>query len=264
MTLKAFINDHRNAVSLTLILVWLLAIWNFKSINSILYPLLAVLTVTACDLVITFFRTKKFYWPFSSFVSGLLIGLILPLDAPILVLIAAAAIASVSKQFVGNGIRQHIFNPAAFGIVAVSFIFGTPVAWWAVSWSHWPLIILVPFMIRILWKLKRLFLPIGFLILYFVFLLVSIGESGASGALFDGTALLFALVMLPEIITSPASGYFKYTFGIIVGIFLIIFSQLTKLTDVFLISLLAANLVSRLWLLYGKINFDRARVKQEV
>ena len=248
MDLKILTNDNRLQVGFTLFLVWLLAIWHFQKdprlIQIILYPLLSVFCVALLDLLITKLRFNKWYLPTAAMVSGFLIGLILAPEEPMYVIIAASILVSFSKQFLAVGVRQHIFNPAAFGIMVVSLIFGTTVAWWGVSWGKLPLVILIPLMIRILWRLKRLPLPIGFLFVYFVYLVLSSSFESAITTLVDPTVFLFALVMLPEPMTSPITGYFKYTCGPIVAILAILITSFTKVQEIFLPSLLLVNLGS--------------------
>lgn len=230
----------------TLFLVWLFAIWHFRTDPTILriifYPLLAITVVALSDLGLTLIRFRKFYFPTAAIVSGFLIGLILAPIEPIYVIISASVIASLSKQLIATGSRGHIFNPAAFGIMAVYFMFWTSVSWWGISWGWYPLVILVPLMTRILWKLKRLFLPFGFLIIYAVYLFITGSAESALRILTDPTVLLFALVMLPEPITSPAQGHLKYTFGAIVAIISTFISVFLNLGEIFLSALLAGNL----------------------
>ena len=246
MNLKSLWYDTRVHVGFTLFLVWLLAIWNFRTdtaiLKIILYPLLAIAVIQTTDLAWTRIRSRKFYLPTASVVSGFLIGLILAPTEPFYVIILASILASLSKQFIATGVRQHIFNPAAFGIMTVNFIFGTTVSWWGVSWGWLPVVIFAPLMIRILWKLKRLFLPLSFLIVYFVYLLPTSSFDIAARTVIDPTVLLFALVMLPEPITSPITGYFKYLFGALVAILAIVISVFTSHPEIFLPALLLSNL----------------------
>ncbi len=248
MNFKALWQDTRVHVGFTLFLVWLLAIWNFSAdpnlTRIIFYPLLAISITKILDLGLTWIRFRKFYLPTAAVVTGFLIGLILAPAEPIYVIIVASLIASLSKQFIAVGTRQHIFNPAAFGILSVHLIFGTTVSWWAVTWGWYPLIILIPLMIRILAKLKRLFLPISFLIVYGIYIFMFVSAESALRILIDPTVLLFALVMLPEPITSPITGHLKYSFGAIVAILAILISNFTTLSEVFLPALLLANLGS--------------------
>jgi len=248
VNLKTLANDIRLQVGFTLFLVWFLDIWHFRSdphiLQIIVYPLLAILLVAIFDLCLTFLRYRKTYLPTAVVVSGFLIGLIISPSEPVWVILTAGVLVTLSKQFLAKGIRQHIFNPAALGIMGVYLIFGTTVAWWGVSWSWYPLAILVPLMIRILWRLHRLYLPLGFLLVYFIYLILTSSADLALGTLVDPTVLLFALVMLPEPITSPIAGYFKYLFGAGVAIIAILMSTFLKIGDVFLPSLLLSNLAS--------------------
>ncbi|MEK9146940.1 MAG: RnfABCDGE type electron transport complex subunit D [Patescibacteria group bacterium] len=243
MDLKAVFNEFKSQVAFTLFLIWLLAVWHSQPLNSILYPLISVFLMTLLDIGITWVRSKKLYWPSASFVTGLLIGLIIDPKEPIWIIALAVLAAFVSKQFIGAGLRQHIFNPAAFGIMTVTLAFGAPVAWWAVAWGKLPLIILVPAMLRILWRMKRLWLAISFLFVYLVYYLTLFDPQAAVLALVDGSLLLFALVMLSEPITSPAVGNYKYLFGPAVAIISIGLSRL-NLAEVFLPALLVANLTT--------------------
>lgn len=242
MNIKVLFWDNRVHVAFTLSLVWLFAVWQVRSVNSVFYPLLAILIVIAIDLLITWFRNHKVYFSASSAVTGFLIGLILSPTEPVWVIVAAAVLASLSKQLIAAGPRQHIFNPAALGIVGATLIFGTQGAWWAVAFGKWPLLVLVPLMIRILWKMKRLTLPVTFLAVFYL-LLITIISPTFEVSLFDGTLLLFALVMLPEPITSPAAGKFKFLFGPLVAVFALGWGVLGITSEVFLPALLLANLV---------------------
>lgn len=252
MDLKKLLKDSRLQVALILALVWLLAVWSFQTLHSILYPLFAVGLMTALDVVYTKIRFKKWYWPSASFVTGFLIGLILSPTEPIWVIAVAVLAAFISKQFIGLGIRRHIFNPAAFGIMAVSLIFGTGVSWWGVAWSRWPLLVLIPVMLLILWKLKRLFIPLTFLLVYFVYLATQTSSPEAAETLLDGSVMLFALVMLTEPITSPNWGYFKYLFGALVAVLAIVIASLAPISDNFPAALLAGNLIGFLALKLSK------------
>ena len=248
MEIKTLFNDNRLKVALTLFLIWTLAVWHLpagRQVSGFLYPIIAIATVTIVDLSITFVRDHKFYLPSASLVTGFLIGLIIAPTEKVWIIVAASLAASLSKQLIKAQVRQHIFNPAAFGIIFVSLVFGVEVAWWGVGASKWIPVILIPLMLRILWKMRRISLPISFLAVYFLyFILVSKSAEAAFVSLLDGSVLLFALVMLPEPITSPVKGQFKWLFGTLVAIFAIGLTQLGILNEVFLPALLISNLVS--------------------
>lgn len=244
MHFKSIFNEFKSQVAFVLLLIWLLSIWHFQTTNSILYPLVAVGLMTTLDVVYTRIRFKKWYWPSASFVTGFLIGLVIDPKEPLWIIGLAVVAAFVSKQFIGAGLRQYIFNPAAFGIMTVALTLGVPVAWWGVAWDKLPLVVLIPAMIRILWKMKRLWLPVGFLVVYLIYYLILFDPRSAVLALIDGSLLLFALVMLPEPMTSPVVGKSKYVFGPAVAIVAIGLSYLGILAEVFLPALLVASLIA--------------------
>lgn len=256
LNFKSLWNDSRVHVGFTLFLVWLLAIWHFKEspnlLQIILYPILSISIIKILDLGLAWVRFRRFYFPTAAVVSGFLIGLILAPSEPVYVIITASLLASLSKQFISVGIRRHIFNPAAFGIMAVFFLYEATVSWWSIAWSFLPLIIIIPLMLRILWKLKRLLLPLGFLLIYFIYLLATSSFDIAARTVVDPTVLLFALVMLPEPITSPITEHFKYSFGAGVAILAILISSITVLSEIFLPALLLANLGSFLILRFQR------------
>ena len=239
--IKRLFRDTRLQVGFTLFLVWILDIWHFRFDPNlpqiIVYPLLSIAIISALDFGLTWLRYRKKYLPTAPVVSGFLIGLILAPSEPVYVILAASILVSLSKHFLAAGVRRHIFNPAAFGIMGAYFLFGTTVSWWGVSWSKLPLIILVTLMARILYKMHRLYLPLAFLAVYTAYFL-------RLEIIFDPTILLFALVMLPEPMTSPAVGYFKYLFGALVAIVAILISNFTKIPEVFLPALLLSNFLS--------------------
>lgn len=247
MQIKGLTGDNRLRVTFTLFLVWLFAVWQLpvdRQVFGLLYPLLAIGVVTVIDLGITFVRDHKFYLPSASLVTGFLIGLIIAPTEKLWIIVAASLAASLSKQLIKAQVRGHIFNPAAFGIIFVNLAFGVSAAWWGVGWSKWPLLILIPLMIRILWSMKRLMLPATFLVVYFLFLTTQISPIEAIKTLADGSLVLFALVMLPEPITSPVRNQFKWFFGMLVAVLSIGLTQLGIINEVFLPALLIANLAS--------------------
>lgn len=205
-------------------------------------PIFSVFLVSFFDLLITYFRKKVWYFPASSLVSGFLIGLIFSPQQSVFVFILAAFLASFSKQFIRTGEHRHIFNPAAFGILSTGFILHAPISWWAVSWSSWIIIVILGVSYT-LFRLKRLILPVTFLFAYGLYFFIAVGQNAVLPMLWDPTVFLFAAVMLPEPITSPANGYWKYLFGPLTAIMAIMISRINIFPDVLLSSLLLGNIV---------------------
>lgn len=241
---KQIIGEFKSQVAFTLFLIWLLAfIVHFRTLDYLLHPIFAVGLMTVFDLGLTWVRSKKLYWPSASFVTGFLIGLIIDPKEPIWILALAVIAAWFAKQFINIGPRRHIFNPASFGIMTVAIAFAAPVSWWSVAWGKLPLLILIPAMIRVLFRMKRLWLTGGFLLVYLIYYLTLFDPKTAILAVADGSLLLFALVMLPEPMTSPAVGKYKYIFGSSVAAVSIALTKF-NFAEVFLPALLFLNLVT--------------------
>lgn len=246
--IKFIYTDRRYRIALVLILVWLIGIFHFGLSQAVPTVALAMATAVSLDFAVNKFFRKLAYFPISGLVSGLLVGLIInPTSGYIIVL--AAALAVLSKHILsyqGPHIRNHIFNPAAFGIVAVSLLFGNQASWWGVSW--WPgiYLLLIPTAGYIVYKMGRGPMVLTFLTVYAAYRLFLTGDPISSLlSPLDATTIFFALVMLPEPQSSPASGVWKYGFGLLVGVILILIGQYRDLAlDPLLVSLLAADLLS--------------------
>lgn len=170
----------------------------------------------------------------SSFVTGLLIGLIFDESAGLIPLLSACLVAVIGKQLIAFGDHRHIFNPAALGILASSLIFDRPVAWWGAAWGLIPAAIIFIGMSYGLHRIRRFWMPVVFLVIYAV----------AFPSTIDGTVFLFAFVMLPEPITSVGGKLWQYGWGALVGILMLLLALVVKVTiDPLLSALLLADLV---------------------
>lgn len=234
--------NTRVRIALVLAAIWLITVvFNF-SIQAFFMPIFSVLLVTFFDLLITYLRKKVWYFPASSFVTGFLIGLIISPNETPLAFILAAALSVFSKQFIRTGEHKHIFNPAAFGILSTSFILHPPISWWGVSWSPWIILVILSVSYTLL-TLKRLLLPTTFLFAYSLYFFIAASQDFVLPQVIGGTIFLFAAVMLPEPITSPANGRLKYLFGPLLVALAIILGTKEGLPDVLLPALLLGNVV---------------------
>ncbi len=139
--------------------------------------------------------------------------------ASLTVLLAAVVFSQASKYILA--IRgRHIFNPAAIGIVLTGLVFGGFASWWAGN-----LYLLVPILIGgllIARKIQRFDLILSFLV---TTLITTVWVSGIQTAPILLKALLlyspmwfFALVMLTEPLTTPATRNIRIIYGIVIGI----------------------------------------------
>ncbi len=234
--------DVRHRVAALLMLVWALALIPYPRVETLLAPLVVVGVGLGLDGLVHRLRGRRDF-PSSALVTSLLVGLILPPDKlPAAVL--AVVLALVSKHVFWKG--RHWFNPAAFGIVVTGLLTSVQAGWWAVAWSWVPPVMIVIGMVWILQRLRRIWLPLTFLAAYAAWVSLARGDLQAlPGIAVDGTVALFAFVMLPEPITSPATGGWKYCFGPLVVLTAIGLSSLWRLAvppfDLLLSSLLVAN-----------------------
>jgi len=241
-----YLRDTRVRIFSVLILLWFVAWWRERALEIFLYPLLSILLFAILDVGFTFWIKKKWYYPFSSLVSGLIIGfLIHPLEG-ILTLFLAVVLAWGSKQFLKLSGR-HIFNPAAFGAVTSTLIMGTDISWWAVAPGSIS-ILLTLFVLPTLYKLKRWHLPIIFLVGYFIFFMIIRGVASAYSLTLDGTVFFFSFVMLTEPMTTTVKGWWSYGFSLaVLFVLILLYFSKVSFTDPLLIALLVTNLSAKLF-----------------
>ncbi len=244
MTLKTFWADSRGKVSVALVLLWLSAIvYHQFRLSSVITPLLAVIGSCVADALLSRVRYGAWFFSPSSLVTGLLIGLIVD-PTSITMVFLAVMLASVSKYVVGLGRQKHIFNPAAFGIGLSSIVFNQPAAWWGAAGGIPALMIIAGGMLPALRQLRRLWMPISFLLVYGTWLALVSGTATAVKLTFDGTTFLFAWVIVTELITAPSRGLWRYGWGILVAI-LVVTQQALAISwiDPLLAPLLMANVI---------------------
>lgn len=244
----SWMHDSRGKVILVLLAVWFTALIHDFTWLKLIYPAISVLTIVLSEAVIIRLRSGNNFFSLSSIVTGLLIGLILdPAGSPWLIL-AACFFAVIDKQFLRFDIHHHAFNPAAFGIVVSAQLLSGNVAWWAVSWGILPVIILGFGLSWVLRQLHRIFLPITFLLVYFLINLFRTGPLDSFRLIFDGTVFLFAFIMLPEPMTALARGKWQYFWGLSVGVWLFLLTKIDlPVIDPLLAALLIMNLLGFLW-----------------
>lgn len=207
--------------------------------------LLAVFATILADFIFLKVRKIKLFFPSAGLVSGLIIGLLSGPNLPWYVVFITGFLAMFSKHFIRTK-SKHIFNPAAFGLFTSGLIFSNTVSWWAASWQQFrvqnleliigSIILLLPFFISAI-RMCRYFTIFTFLIFYAIF----IGRFE-----FDPTVIFFALVMLPEPMTSPSNRIEQMVFGLLIAAFSILNSRfliLNSLPDVLIFSLLVGNVI---------------------
>lgn len=191
--------------------------------------ILALSSTLISDWIFTKLRHNPPFLLSAAFVSGLIIALLTAPNLPWYIPITAGMLAMFSKNFLKFQ-GKHIFNPAAFGLLASTLIFQTGVSWWGVS-SQTFLLLLLPGYVSLI-RMRRYFTVGSFLAIYGIIF----------SLFFDPTVLFFALVMLPEPMTTPYVKKYQLTFGVFVAVAAFLLSSVS-FVDPLITALLLGNLV---------------------
>jgi len=153
--------------------------------------------------------------PLSAIISGLIIGSVAPLNAPYLLILLASTVAILSKYAL-RWKGQHIFNPAALGLLIGLATFALGDEWWAAGASYAG-ITLTPLLILANYKAGKLWTSISFLavtaiLLHFTGLTVINSLSGTFRFL-DSLPYYFGFIMVSEPRTSPYVRNEQIAFG---------------------------------------------------
>ncbi|MDP2939158.1 MAG: RnfABCDGE type electron transport complex subunit D [Candidatus Omnitrophota bacterium] len=210
-------------------------------INLTIQIIASVFTAVLLDLVINYLKNKKFIFPSSAVISGLIVGMVLSSGQNIFYYVIASALAILSKHILKFE-NKHIFNPANLGLLLLNIFFGASIGWWPVNiWF-----IIIPGLF-IVFKIRRLHLVISYL-LAFVILLMAYAYL-KQGSIFDYFPLInlyFVFVMLIE----PKTSAFKLTAGIVFGCFVAVAGFISYLflpkLDYLLVGLALGNLFNSL------------------
>lgn len=241
--LSGFFNIPKVQLSLLLALVYLSALAKYPNSNTIYLLLASSGFCVLFDLVFTYLRKKRLFIPFAAIASGLIITLLIDINAKWYEIALVCAVAMASKNFLRISGR-HIFNPAGCGLLSGGLIFSLPVSWWGVSFQSlqhfWPFLILISPLLVSAYRMRRFVSILTFLVTYTAF-------SGNLTGFLDPTVLFFALVMLPEPMTSPVDYKKQAMYGGLVGVLSYLSSTNTLmaefLPDVLIPALLLGNLV---------------------
>jgi ferredoxin-NADP reductase len=135
-------------------------------------------------------------------------------------ILAAAALLAMCSKYILVIFKSHIFNPAAFGAVAIGFLFHSYASWWVGTEWMAPAVGLGAILIAR--KMKRFQLISLFIIISVVVALLTSNFNSASELvkiLFLSSPLLFlASVMLTEPLTSPRSRDYLLAYGFVVAL----------------------------------------------
>jgi len=259
----------RRQMLLSMIIIFVFAFFSFTwdKINILLpHILTAVWVAYIFDSIIKYFRKQRLYLDETALITGFLVAFVVDLKASLLIIALISIVWILSKNFILVN-KRHIFNPAAFWIVAIWLFF--PEVWQS-WWQFWSILfngihisieqIVIILWLFIIYKIWRLSTIISYLLVFFIFYTWYNYFMWQMGNIFQDFWLwitkAFILFMLIEPQTSPSTRHKKVIFGGIAAIFTFIFLNLPVFPSL-------ANNWILLWLLIANLYFILSQVYKE-
>lgn len=227
--MKKFLLDKKNQVIIFLSLLFLLRVPQ-ANVRFIFWILGGVLIASVCDFLIKqrFFSQKIF--PKSAIISGFIVAGIINYNEPWFVLVIFSVLAIISKNIIKYK-KQHIFNPANLALF-VATLFKVPLTWNIESNIY----LIIAFGIYIAYSIRKTTHVLGFLLFFSVPLIVQQVNPLLLVSWF------FVFIMLIEPKTSAHGALRGFIFGSIAGITAFLVFKFSPNYDLFVVSLLVANL----------------------
>ena len=185
----------------------------------------AVAGSVAMELVLVWLGSGRLRFPSSALLTGLIIGMVLGPHEPWYAAAIAGVLAADAKHLLRVG-RGHVFNPAAFGLMAVFVFFGTGQSWWGALAELHPLFI-IPLLVAgyvVASRANKLPAALVFLGVYYALFTVTSfsGNTALMAELyrppFVQAALYFGFFMVTDPPTSPVGFRGQIWFGALVAV----------------------------------------------
>lgn len=221
------------------------ALISSPKIETALHFFTVVVAAIVFDLTLHYIKNKKLIVPYSAYITGLIVAMLLDTSTEIIVLLFVILVAIFSKHLI-KWKGKHIFNPATFGMVFAGLFFTLTISWYGAT--SWPLILVTGLLL--LYKIKQLTVGLSFYIFFGVLLTFNSIVSGVNivstlnGLLLAGPLLFFSFFMVTEPKTSPFTIKGQVLFGLLAATFS--FTSQYFMPEFFpLIGLLAANVFTQ-------------------
>jgi Na+-translocating ferredoxin:NAD+ oxidoreductase RnfD subunit len=187
--------------------------------------LIAIAAACAVDLAIQKLLRDDFEFPSGAILTGLIVAMVLSPHEPWYVPALTSAIGVFSKHLFRTK-SANVFNPAAFGLVATFYMFGTGQSWWGAlpEVTPYALIVLFAAGVFIAERVKKIPLVLIFLGVYFFLFTVTayLGAPVNVAEIFRApdfhATLFFAFFILTDPPTSPVSYRDQLVCGVIVAV----------------------------------------------
>ena len=214
----------------------------------------AVAGAAGTELVLVRLGEGRWRIPSSALLSGLITGMVLGPFEPWYTALIAGAVATEAKHLLRTG-RGHVFNPAAFGLLAVFLLFGTGQSWWgALAELPVPLVaVLLAACYLVADRANKVPAALAFLGTYAtLFTLTAFaGVGGEVAAIFRPpflqAALFFAFFMVTDPPTSPVQFREQAEVGAAVAVASWLVFMVTGGEYFLLAGLLAGNVLWAMW-----------------
>lgn len=210
------------------------------------------------DIIFTYIRRREFFKPFAAIVTGLILALIIDPSASWYQIFVICAAAMAIKNFARIG-NRHIFNPAASGLLAGWVLFGLNPSWWGATLHRGDIGMVLNLLVYLLllaiayvscYKLGRYNTVISYILIYavlFLFVTSSWSLQAFVKTIVSPGILFYALLMLPEPMTSPVNRRRQLMYGATIAIisaFLVYLTfklGVTNIPDSSIVALLIGN-----------------------
>lgn len=223
----AFLKIPKVQLASTLLLIALTAILHKPLFSHFFIFLLALGFSILFDLLFLTLRKVKLFMPYAAIVSGLIIGLLTGPETLWYQIAVTAALAMAVKNFLRISGR-HVFNPAGTGLFLAGMFFHSTVSWWGVSFQQvagnlqnvlFFAILLSPLLVSS-FRMRRYNSVLWFFIIYTALVILVRHDftfDTLRMTIFDPTVIFFAIVMLPEPMTSPVNLKRQIAYGAFVA-----------------------------------------------
>ena len=215
----------------------------------------AIAPAAAIDLAMLRYRRGVWEYPSGAVLTGMIVAMVLSPHEPWHVAAIASAIGVASK-YVLRTRTANVFNPAALGVVAVSYVFGAGQSWWGALPDAPPLtwLVLVATGIFIAERVNKMPMVLAFAGAYYgAFTVTAFAADPRLVAEVyrtpDVQALVyFAFFILTDPPTSPVRYSAQIICGAAIGITSYAFFELVGGADYLLVGVLAGNVIATAFL----------------
>jgi Na+-translocating ferredoxin:NAD+ oxidoreductase RnfD subunit len=232
--------DPRHLVGLVLLVYAIVAGATIGYATALSHYAVGVVVGGLADLLYVRFRAKRWAIPSSGLVSGSIVGIMTAFQSPLWLVAVIALLAILSKFITWQG--KHVFNPANFGMLLGIWFLGAQMDWWGAT----SLIAVLIGGIIVLWRMRRWWIAVPFLIVFFGLRAIYYASQGdVTSVLVEITAssavFFFTTIMLIEPKTSPLNRKRQVVYAIIAAVLAFWFTFIPRSGD-FHLALALANL----------------------